>query len=144
MRRTFGVAIALVILLGLPAIVSGAIIQETDTYYCTHTVGNHYCLFEDAGEAGDNLVNNGTIHDLGTITHTLPGQCSATIHFQDDWNDCVSSVRVWLASGYRLCLYRDSQQNGLIQSVTGPKTDYRFNMAENDALSSVAIYASSC
>lgn len=142
MRR---LTLSAILALGLVVVLAGvalAWIEEADGYYCTHTVGNHICLYEDAGATGDNLVTSSTIHDLGSISHTLPGQCNAPIHFQDDWNDCITSVKVWLASGWKWCLYRNAQGNGTIQSIIGPKSGSIVTVLENDSLSSVYLITS--
>ena len=37
--------------------------------------------------------------------HSLPGDCTARVIPATSWNDCATSISVWVPSGRKLCVY---------------------------------------
>lgn len=56
------------------------------------------------------------------------------------WNDCISSVQVWLASSlWRLCIYRDLSYHNLSYWVQGYQNGTRVNITPNDDATSIRL-----
>ena len=61
----------------------------------------------DTSDGDDTLYQCGTGYAaLGNLEHTLAGRCkSANIKIDDDWGDCISSIRAFIPSGRAFCGY---------------------------------------
>jgi hypothetical protein len=96
----------------------------------------------DSSDGNDSLWKCGNDNDLSNDTHTLPGDCKSNLANQPNWNDCVSSVSVWVPSGWCVNFYRSAGYDNLMpnSTVQGPSTGVRFNLQYNDALSSFLSY----
>lgn len=97
------------------------------------------------------MCNSGTSRpDLDDVNHTLADGCKSQSLFklQDDWNDCVNSVTVYLvSSSWRVCFYQNANYGGYISGSarSGPLQASRYNLSSSDTLSSVRIsYLTSC
>lgn len=122
---------------------------------CTPTTGASIRFYENKkGDTGDNndsfwIVCNKTligsqwkIADLAGYSHSLPGDCASLVGGRSTWNDCVSSIKVWLPSTfYEISLYNCASYNCYSERVDGPWTAYRLDLTINDALSSLIITA---
>lgn len=123
---------------------------EGDYYYCSHVAGAHFCLFENTGGSGDNLVSNQSLSDLGALPHEFTYHCArGSIWLEDDWNDCVSSMRVWLPStSWRVCVYRNVNYQSLDYFLSGYQGGTLINAGgstfDNDAASSVRLTTGTC
>jgi hypothetical protein len=58
--------------------------------------------------------------NLNGYTHTLPGTCSGVARLNDDWNDCISSIQLFLGANYHLCVYVHNQWTFLTGDWVGP------------------------
>lgn len=118
-----------------------------DNYMCTHLAGQHFCLYESSSATGDNLVANTYFQNLAGYTHIFSGHCqrASVIYLADDWNDCISSVRMWINSGQKLCLYYNAWYNSTMAYYYGPRSGTTINLTggKNDALSSIRFVSSS-
>jgi len=112
---------------------------------CLTTDVTKFRLWENViGDASDNndtlwLCTSDT--NLDNNDHTLPGDCKAGVFNSPNWNDCVSSVSVWLPAGWCADFFRDSGQGGnMNMTVQGPVSGTRINLAYNDQLSGLTQY----
>lgn len=116
---------------------------------CSGTDTSRLLLWEnaigDTSDGNDNLWKCGGDADLNNDSHTLPGDCNTQLIDRANWNDCVSSVTVWVPSGYVLCFYGNANYtNSEPPHQVGPKSNYRFNLTGlNDGLSSFKYVAGS-
>lgn len=100
---------------------------------------NHITLYVNAG--GGNPAQTFCLELTGNIPNLndIPGPCPQ--FFADDsWNDCVSSVRVKLATNQCFRLYSNANYNGVMATYWGPKNEVLYNVSPNDALSSMKQY----
>lgn len=98
----------------------------------------HVLLWENT--IGDTSDGNDTLNqgcgnirsnaDLDATNHTLSGLCKAGVKLQDDWEDCVSSVTVWLTSNTTFCLYENPFFDDAhdVFTISGPRSQYRVNV----------------
>jgi hypothetical protein len=87
---------------------------------------------------GQSIPNGGlVISDLSFADHTLSGYCNRPFPFKprpgyvddDDWNDCISSVTVFLPSSlWVICVYQDAGFNGQAWHTNGPKMGARYTL----------------
>ncbi len=70
--------------------------------------------------------------------HTLPGDCNRPFPGSTTWNDCVSSITIWVPKGQTLCLYGDASHAAFKDAYAGPRSEERHDVGAgwNDALSS--------
>lgn len=97
----------------------------------------------DTSDGNDTIIFCGLgASDLSLIPHTLAGGCKDGIKFQDDWNDCISSMYPVVPVNRVLCLYGNSNFSGVSVHVLHDDTinDMRSNLGSgsglNDGLSS--------
>jgi len=94
----------------------------------------------DTQDNNDNLWLCSGDSDLSNNAHTLAGDCKAGFFGSSTWNDCVSSVSVWVPAGWCANFYKDANQGGnMNQPVVGPESGLRVNLGWNDQLSSLTI-----
>lgn len=102
----------------------------------------------DTSDGDDRLWKCGSDTDLGNDDHTLPGTCKSDGLGRTNWNDCVTSVRIYLpSSSWRLCLYGNAgyaNQNISPTVITGPEAGVRYDLSPTDGLSSFKITTSTC
>lgn len=96
---------------------------------------------------GDTQDNNDTLWlcnsdtDLSNNDHSLPGNCEASPFDKFEWNDCVSSVSIYLPSGWCVDFFRDPGQGAnMNNTVQGPASGVRINLPYNDQLSGTVMY----
>lgn len=72
----------------------------------------------------------------------LPGNCKAVGFDSVTWNDCVSSVSVWLPAGQCIDFFKNADGSGnMNNTVQGPANGVRFNLPSNDTLSRFNFYS---
>lgn len=124
----------------LPLTAQAAYAQSTNV--CSGWKTNNFvCLYENGGQSGDRLLTNQSISNLHNISHSLPGDCNAVIG-SSTWGDCISSFRVFLSSGYVMCIYENTGYGGkLIHREVGPDFPKSVTLSaeDNDKVSSVYI-----
>jgi hypothetical protein len=102
----------------------------------------------DTSDGDDSLWKCGSDSDLSNDDHTLPGNCHVSVVGGGsgfDWNDCASSITVYLTNGQRLCLFEDANYNGQRRGfVDAQIVRYNLNTStlHNDSLSSLWIGSS--
>lgn len=77
------------------------------------------------------IVPNGGLHvdDLGQVAHTLPGNCKSVHVHNDNWNDCISSVVVFLPSSlWVVCFYQEANEGGQAAHYSGPRSWSRIDL----------------
>ncbi len=95
----------------------------------------------DPSDGDDRYWKCSSDPDLSNDDHTPPGNCASVLLGSSTWNDCVSSVSVWLPSGYCINFYLNANYEGNMRNtVQGPVSGTRFNLPYNDALSSFLMY----
>ena len=96
----------------------------------------------DTGDNNDSLWKCGNDNNLDNDSHTLPGDCKGFFLSATTWNDCVSSVSVWVPAGWCVNFYRHAGYDGLMpnSTVEGPSSGTRINLQYNDELSSFLFY----
>jgi hypothetical protein len=95
----------------------------------------------DTSDGDDRYWKCSSDADLSNDDHTLPGNCRSIGFGSSTWNDCVSSVSVWLPAAYCMNFYIDANyERNMNNTVRGPVSGTRFNLPHNDALSSFLIY----
>lgn len=96
----------------------------------------------DTGDGDDSLWKCGNDNNLDNDAHTLAGDCKGFFLSATTWNDCVSSVSVWVPSGWCINFYRSAGYDRLMpnSTVQGPSTGTRINLQYNDELSSFLFY----
>lgn len=96
----------------------------------------------DTQDNNDSYWKCGDDSDLNNDSHTLPGDCKGTVLNSTTWNDCVSSVSVWVPAGWCVSFYRDAGYNFIManNTIQGPAVGVRFNLQYNDQLSSFLFY----
>ena len=84
---------------------------------------------------------NASFSNLANLSHTPPGGCHSVHYLHGaNWNDCVSSATVWLASSlWRACFFIDSGFRRLSYYVTGRQEGSRWDIPPDDETSSVLI-----
>lgn len=94
----------------------------------------------DTTHGNDTLILCGPNWDLSQVGYTIndTGGCQGAFGNRSNWNDCASSVTVWVPSGSAICLYSDAGYTGesLRAYFVGPKAGERYNIF-NDQLSSL-------
>jgi hypothetical protein len=45
-------------------------------------------------------------------SHTIAGTCQTLLIQRSTWNDCVSSITIWLPAGRKVCVYTDVNFGG--------------------------------
>lgn len=103
-------------------------------------------LWENSiGDTGDNNDTNyicNSDNDLSNNDHILPGNCKAVGFDSVTWNDCVSSVSVWLPAGQCIDFFKNADGSGnMNNTVQGPANGVRFNLPSNDTLSRFNFYS---
>ena len=98
----------------------------------------------DTSDGNDDLAVCGNIANLGSISHSLSGNCNRSpLPGSTTWSKCVSSWSVYLPSSeYVACIYALANYNGLFSWVVGPKSGTRWNfdgLQKNDQAVSVRI-----
>lgn len=112
------------------------------------------CMDEDAPfTSGDHMliaaqttVNTPPtdIPNLASIGYTGSDRwCANDINLGTTWNDCISSIRVWLPGNSRMCLYVNSNYAGLLYAI-GPYASWGVHTVDltqiysaNDRVSSI-------
>ena len=99
-------------------------------------------VINDTQDGNDTYWKCGNDTDLNNDSHTLPGDCKGTILSSTTWNDCVSSVSVWVPSGWCVSFYRNAGYDASMpnDTIQGPASGTRINLDYNDQLSSVLFY----
>lgn len=144
-RRRFGVAIVLsaLAIAALPALA----LAGTQGAACRDSSDSSKVrLWENSiGDTEDNNDTNwlcSSDTDLSNNDHTLPGNCNAVLFDSLTWNDCVSSVTVYLPAGECIDFFRNADGTGnMNNTVQGPASGVRFNLPYNDSLSRFTIYS---
>jgi hypothetical protein len=81
----------------------------------------------DTSDGNDNYWKCGSDSDLNSGDgHTLPGDCNARVIPATSWNDCATSVSVWVPDNRKLCFYAGanySSREGPI--IVGPVSGSR-------------------
>jgi len=103
-------------------------------------------LYENSiGDTSDNddrlwLCTSDT--DLSNNDHTLPGNCNSDGFDSVTWNDCISSVAVWVPANQCVDFFRSAGQGGNMGiTVQGPSSGTRINLPYNDQLSGFIFYS---
>lgn len=129
-RRRLGVVVSVAVLLvgSLPALVLAGT-QGTTCGSSSDT--SKVRLWENSiGDTGDNNDSNwlcSSDTDLSNNDHTLAGNCKAVGFDSLTWNDCVSSVTVYVPSGQCLDFFRDSGQGGNMNNTVQDGTLYPYS-----------------
>lgn len=99
-------------------------------------------LYEDAGGGGDSILFCVYDYNLNNNPHTPPGLCNAFFKVGDDWNDCVSSIRVNLTATRCLALYHNELFGSLLGKVWGPQSGaiWQLSGQNDDSLTSFKFY----
>jgi hypothetical protein len=96
-------------------------------------------LYEHANLTGDSISFCSSIPDLNNVAHTLPGDCAGGLPHGDNWNDCISSYRIRLATSND-CAQTDVNAwwSFPIRTHRGPiDASYNLSGVYNDSMSSV-------
>jgi len=130
--------LALSSILAFSGIVAALAAPLTSLATCS---ANHITLYVDANgggsgaqsfclEGGNNLPN----------LNNIPGPCPQFLH-ANSWNDCVSSVRVSVASTQCIATYSNANYSTVMTVYWGPDgPDHLYNVSPNDAMSSIKQY----
>lgn len=140
-RLTCMLAAALVVAMAMPGVVFAG---TQDSCFAVDTTKVR--LWEnakgDTSDGDDSYWVCSADNDLSNNSHTLPGSCNVPPIGSATWNNCVSSVTVFVPSGQILCLYQNAGLSSLMISYTGPISSLRTNVA-SDVLSSFAFFPAS-
>jgi len=103
-------------------------------------------IIGDTSDGNDNLkICIDANIDLNDIDHTLAGNCHAPFFGSNTWNDCISSVSIWIpAAPWHACFYENTGYSLLRHSFTGPFSGQRFNISGNDKISSISMRNFAC
>jgi hypothetical protein len=132
---------AAMLCLSIVALMPAVVLGGTQGANCTGD-NERVRLWENAGgdssDGNDSLWRCVSTPDLGDINHTLSGDCNRPWPPSSTWNDCVSSITMWVPAGRRLCVYEDADYSTLRQSYAGPLTAVPFDVGVgwNDRLTS--------
>lgn len=141
LRLAVSIAIAALTLVWLPA-VAFAGTQGS----CAANDTSKFRLWEnvigDTGDGNDNYWKCANDADLNNDPHSLPGDCKGAFFSSTTWNDCVSSVSVWVPAGWCANFYRTAGYDALMpnSTVQGPASGHRINLQNNDELSSLLFF----
>jgi hypothetical protein len=96
----------------------------------------------DTGDNNDNLWKCGNDNNLDNDAHSLPGDCKGWLFSSTTWNDCVTSVSVWVPAGWCIGFYKHAGYDGImaLSTIQGPSSGTRINLQNNDELSSFLFY----
>lgn len=96
----------------------------------------------DTGDDNDTYWKCANDSDLNNDAHSLPGDCKGAFFNSTTWNDCVSSVSVWVPAGWCANFYRTAGYDNLMSNntVQGPASGVRINLQNNDELSSLLFF----
>lgn len=96
----------------------------------------------DNSDNDDSMWKCGNDNNLDSDPHTLPGNCNGAIFDATTWNDCVTSVAVWVPTGWCINFYMDAGYDALMpnSTVEGPASGTRITLQYNDQLSSFLFY----
>lgn len=140
--RRFRTILGLLLTLALVAIAAPAAVlagtQGTCSPHDTSMVRLWENIIGDTSDNNDSYWKCGDDSDLDNDDHTLPGTCKAGILARENWNDCVSSVTVYVATGYKWCFYGNSLYGNPLGSITHSQNGNRVNLGSgaNDGISS--------
>lgn len=116
--------------------------------YCTPTDTTRLIAWEnvigDTSDGNDNIDFCGNVTNLDAISHTLPGDChSVWFPPQGTWNDCISSVTLWVPSGWLWCGYINRDYGLFNWQRAGPLKGVRQNLGSEEQLSSFKFTSNS-
>lgn len=109
MKKIWSVFIGLLLVAGTLAIPAIVLAGQQGT--CPVSDPEKVLFYEnaigDTSDGNDTLYQCGTGYaNLGNLQHTLPGLCkSHNIRLDDDWGDCLSSIRPFIPAGRSWCGY---------------------------------------
>lgn len=94
----------------------------------------------DTSNGNDYLIDCLNLDQLD-MKHVPTGSCNAVFKpVFDDWSDCISSIRAYIPSGWKLCLYRGfnwlNYMGGISSNFNGGRYDMSWFGFPNDALRS--------
>lgn len=107
----------------------------------------------DTSDGDDRLWLCSSTLDFRNLPHTLPGMCHYTfVKTYDDWDNCVSSMTVFLPSGdstWRACYYTGYNAGGSVGYISGSSSynGVRFDVGStfNDAISGlIFLHTTAC
>ncbi len=139
------ISAALMVAVLLVPLLPGVALAGTEGTACD-TDTTRVLLWENIiGDSSDNNDNYWKCDSDGDLNsgdpHNLPGDCHSGPANSTNWNDCASSVSVWLPSGWCIDFYVNANYNtSMNNTVQGPSSGTRFNLASNDQLSSFRFY----
>jgi hypothetical protein len=159
MERRLGVKLRIRLAVGMAALAIAALFptvvlagESQSTSACSAFDGNTkpvVCMSEDANLSSghDKLVSTGGTDNsnLNNKLHSLSGICNAVVTVGDDWNDCISGMRVVLPANTCVRFYHDANYSGGSFRLrnTGPGTAtinyYLDGSSFNDAISSYKV-----
>lgn len=154
MRR---LVVALGVLLG--ALALAPLVRADTQGSCTPTTNVSIRFYENVPSDHSNdddsiwIVCNGGATaqngNMANVPHVLPGECNGRLGDGSTWDNCTSTVRMWLPSSFwRFCAYTGYNMHGtVIANFTGPywPGEVWFTGGYNDTLSSFRIrYAEGC
>lgn len=154
MRKVVGTLVAFVLAFGVFVMGAAAYSQSTSCANPPSSAWFKVCFNEDSpysNTTGDKLIFIGSqagyapspAVNLAEISHTLSGYCARPVLPANNWNDCLSSVKMWLpTSSSYVCIYEDSGYDGNYKRFVGPYggTIRNFDSADilmNDKISSI-------
>jgi hypothetical protein len=136
MNRTTKRSLSLVLALLLLGALAPSAFAGTQQYGAPCT-GNRWLGYEnttnDSSDGNDRLwvcnFNGPVYGDNLDIQHSLPGTCKAPIIVGDEWNDCLSSVIVYIEDNTKaLCLYDGYGYTGASEKFTPFNSGIRYNL----------------
>lgn len=130
----------------LAAMLPPAVLAGTQGAACSPSDTTKVLAWEN--RVGDTSDGNDALWVCSSLSqmpvHTLPGTCHAGLISPNTWNDCISSVSLWLPSGWRACFYPWALYDGFLESWPGPYHGERVNLAHGDQVESVKLTSGSC
>lgn len=111
------------------------------TYYIT--------VYEDESGGGDSrqwCYSDGVsvgIADLNTISHTQAGTCASAALWRvgDDWDDCISSVRIMLPTNRCVVFFNDPNGDGpIVKARQGTGSVFLSNMSQAGVDKATSFY----
>lgn len=93
----------------------------------------------DTGDGNDSYWLCNPDSNLLGNEHTLPGACKGAVLSPNNWNDCVSSISVWVPAGQCFVSYREQDWGQAQDILAGPRNGARVNVVAgtSDTMSSL-------